>query len=956
MKNLLLLFFLQIYCALGSAQGFSTADNIFHFTKEEYRGGSQNWGIAQDKMGRIYFANNDGLLSFDGRNWELHPLPNQTIIRSIFIGKDDKIYIGSQEELGYFYPNKQGKLVYTSLKNKIPKEKQSDFADVWRIESVGNSIFFMSNRQIFKYEKDKIEAFSSENWSFLGAVNNKMFAYNDNIGLLYYDNNHWNTYIPNAQFPAHIQMTGILPINEETLLICTLTNGLFSVSNGKMSPFKNEHINEITKQNIYKILPISKDKIAIITNFSGCYIINYQGKILTQYNRTRGLQNNNILSSFVDKSQNLWLGLDNGIDLIETRNPNKNIIPDFINMQAGNISCFYQGHMFLGNSSGLYEFDSQSQSYSLIKGTEGPILGLNVIQNHLLIGTVKSAFSYDNHVLKKLNQRPTGFWNFTLIPNTNIIVCGTFNGLHFFKISDKEILELSKEAIFESARYVGVVNHSIFAMHPYKGLYITKLDSNFTPISTIHIQDSKLISSNQNHLFQYDSTVILSSNKGSFIWNMGKNSFEKWTNTSSTFSKLNFSFLQLDSLKNIWFINNKKIGVLPKINNSNIVWFNEFQGRIQNEENQNISIVNQNKAVITGDHGFYYVNPDVAEMQQDAGQFYFSKIAIQKNEKLDSILFGGYSDLQPATQSIKHDFNSITFAYQLIHFNKLLKIKYSYYLEGYDRSWSTWSERTEKSYTQLPKGKYIFKVKAENELTGKIQEISYAFSILPPWYETWWFYTFCFLVLVIAIVQFSRFQHHRYLNIQRKKLESQEKEFTIKRNEVDLQHRLELEQKNKSIIELQNAKLTNELKTKNATIATNAMALAKKSEAFIQLKDELQQYPEMGNNSQFKKLLKKVESQIDNQSEWDQFLTHFDSVHDNFIIKLKEKIPTLTASEKKLCALLKLELSSKEIAEILNISLKGVEVARYRLRKKLNLGQDINLNQYFHQLIEKGES
>ena len=74
---------------------------IKSFSKELYGYGTQNWEVDQDHQGVLYFANNDGMVSFDGRNWELFRLPSKTICRSLLV-HGDEIYVGGQNEFGKF--------------------------------------------------------------------------------------------------------------------------------------------------------------------------------------------------------------------------------------------------------------------------------------------------------------------------------------------------------------------------------------------------------------------------------------------------------------------------------------------------------------------------------------------------------------------------------------------------------------------------------------------------------------------------------------------------------------------------------------------------------------------------------------------------------------------------------------------------------------------------------------
>src|SRR6187551_3637053 len=158
----LLLFIFPLFLP---AQSYIGLREIISYEKQQYNAGAQNWDIKQDVQGRIYFANNEGLLSFDGIYWKLYPLPNKTIVRSIEFGKDNRVYIGGQDEIGFFSPDKTGNLVYTSLRNLLP-EPDRKFADIWDIARHGDDIFFRSNNQIFQYSDNKMTVFQSPSWLF----------------------------------------------------------------------------------------------------------------------------------------------------------------------------------------------------------------------------------------------------------------------------------------------------------------------------------------------------------------------------------------------------------------------------------------------------------------------------------------------------------------------------------------------------------------------------------------------------------------------------------------------------------------------------------------------------------------------------------------------------------------------------------------------------------------------
>jgi hypothetical protein len=172
----------------GVGQNTIGLPEIHNYSKIDYKAGLQNWDFKQDKNGIIYVANNEGLLSFDGTYWKLYPLPNKTIVRSVTIGSDDHIYVGGQDELGYFSPGSNGRLIYHSLVDLIPV-KDRNFADVWDIANYNNEIFFRTTRSIIRYAQKKASiSLAPTNWSYLGECKGKLFAHDKKTGLFVFEN------------------------------------------------------------------------------------------------------------------------------------------------------------------------------------------------------------------------------------------------------------------------------------------------------------------------------------------------------------------------------------------------------------------------------------------------------------------------------------------------------------------------------------------------------------------------------------------------------------------------------------------------------------------------------------------------------------------------------------------------------------------------------------------------
>ena len=345
---ILLLFTTPCYC-----QNTIGIPDVINYNKGSYNAGLQNWDIKQDKNGIIYVANNEGLLGFDGRYWNLYPLPNKTIVRSVEIGEDNRIYVGGQDELGYFLPAKNGRLVYESLTSLIP-DKDKSFGDVWDIVAYKKDIFFRSPNKIFRFANGNLTAFNAPGeWAYLGVCNDHLYAHDYKNGLLSFENNVWAPLTIRNELPATDPVTAIVAMHKDSAVISTLKHGLFLFSKEGIAKIQSPNSQLFENERIYAACSINADWLALATNNGGVYITDTKENIIQRFSRIEGLQNNNVLSIFLDDQQNLWLGLDNGLDFIAYNSAIKHINPLLLD-GSGYTALIHDNRLYAGTSNGLY--------------------------------------------------------------------------------------------------------------------------------------------------------------------------------------------------------------------------------------------------------------------------------------------------------------------------------------------------------------------------------------------------------------------------------------------------------------------------------------------------------------------------------------------------------------------------------------------------------------------------
>jgi ligand-binding sensor domain-containing protein/DNA-binding CsgD family transcriptional regulator len=937
--------------------------DVINYSKQSYAAGLQNWDIKQDKNGIVYIANNEGLLSFDGRYWTLYPLPNRTNVRSVEIGSDNKIYVGGQDELGYFAPAENGRLIYHPLNGFIPAKDQS-FGDVWDIVAYKKDVFFRTSTKIFKFSNQSVATFRAvSEWSYMGVCNDRLFAHDFVTGLLQFENNVMTT-LPLTGSPLpNDPVTGILPGGKDSILITTLKNGIFHFTNNTLSKLASPNNGLFQSERIYSTTPINKEWMALATNNSGVYIIDLKGNIIQSFSKNEGLQNNNVLSIFLDNQRNLWLGLDNGVDFIAYNSSIKHITP-FGQDGSGYTAIIHNNRLYTGTSNGLYSVALQQMTdlsfskgnFQPVNNTKGQTWGMAEINNQLLLGHHEGAFLIrDNTALPFSND--AGFWNFVPLSSTfpaQKIVSGTYKNLQFFNYNNGQFTSAGAVPGFvESSRFITIdENDHIWISHPYHGVYEVVQSADGKYNVTTYTHQHGLPSILNNHIYKVKNEVVAATEKGVYVFDQKAKKFVPSDFYQKIIGNQSVRYLKEDATGNIWFIHEKTLGVidfsgkepaviyLPELNTKMLSGF-EF-----------LYAVNEHNIFLGGEKGFYHINYE--KYKQTTTNLRVQIRAVRIINQTDSLLFGGYfkavneKQLQDKADvhSVGNSWKTIRFDFASPLFGLQSNLEYSYRLNGFDNNWSEWSKRTEKEYTNLPAGKYSFEVKVRNNLGNESEAAVYAFEMLPPWYKTIWAYLLYFLLFGAGVYALFKWQQ--------KKFEEQQAKHDEEQKRLQYIHDLERSKTESELVTLRNEKLEVEINFKNSELASSAMHLVKKGELLTKIKTDLAHVMKVSDNpqaaSELKKMMKSLGEDDNMDKEWENFTKHFDKVHSDFIVSLKETHPSITNNEIKLCAYLRMNLSTKEIAQLMNISVRGVEISRYRLRKKLGIGTETNLFDYLIQL------
>jgi len=891
--------------------------------------------ISQSDDACMYVANNKGLLEFNGAQWKLYKSPNETIMRSVkVIG--DRVYTGCYMNFGYWKRNAAGILEYTSLTDELSVDMEED-EQFWQIISLDEWVLFQSLDRIYIYHttNNSLKVIISDNIiTKLYKIQDELFFQVLEEGLYSIENGEKKLISDNAILRKS-RIVGLFPKGNQKIIV-TRDAGWFTFDEEGLTVMKLPYQKQYNEKSIYTSIQLSDGSYILGTIAKGIYHISAEGELHYRIDQASGLGDNTALSLFEDIDGNVWTGLDNGINCINTKEPFK-----YFADQTGRIgtiysSIIYNGYVYLGTNQGLFYKNTESDNdFSFINGTKGQVWCLRIIDNELFCGHDSGTFLIKGNTSQKI-ANVQGTWDIKTVPGKqDQIIQGNYDGLYVLH-KENDIWKLNykiKGFDISSKHFEWVTPTKILMNHEYKGVYEITLDKNLQEVSE-YTKNATIQKSANTSLVLFDDNIYQANKNGIFKYDDVSHNFQKDSILSSIFENDDYTSgrLVVDDVGYLWAFTNSYINYVTKekLNGDFKVQRIAIPQSLRNEMKgyENISHLTGKNYLLGTSNG--YITIDLAEIHN-------KEYTIKINSVTNASLAGNIRKIalkREEEQEFNANENYLAFMYSIPAYNKYEVAEYSYQLEGLYDEWSEWSTKSDVSFENLPHGSYKFKVKARinNQITANTAV--YPFLINRPWYLS---NVAIAIYLILTILLFTTINgfYKRYYRKQRERLlEKKTRELALKELEAQ-----------KEIIQLKNTQLKNDIESKNRELAIATMNMIKKNETLNSIKQELQKQKTETQN--VKPVIRLIDKNINNAEDWKFFEEAFNHADKDFFKKVKELHPQLTANDLRLCAYLRLNLSSKEIAPLLNISVRSVEIKRYRLRKKISLAREINLNDYF---------
>lgn len=965
-----------VFCLMQDKHGFiwaGTKDGLVRYDGYEcrvfrqsendtnYFQGKSIHAILEDSKGNLWVGTQTNGINFRDtktgifRNLQDNPLfkpISKKWINCFFEDKKGKIWIGTIGAGLWCFDPKSNRMRHfdranSQLKdNNISNISQDENGRIW-VAASGNGIYFFDNKE---NTLSQIHATEAEDTDF--ASFRKVF-FPDKKGNLW----------------VATEGSGLYQVN-----LSTLKTRRFSIKNG------------LTSNNIMSIAQNKRGELLLATDGGGLNVFNPQTTNIysVRYGKNQGNLNSDALFSvLIDHDENVWIGSFNGgINILKTH---KTHFESFTQTgtKAGELShrsvlsiCGSKsGQIYIGtDGGGLNLFNKDTKTFSLIQNQPtgyGSVvktifedsqknIWLGYFENGLSIFDPKSRrfkhFRYnpndqtsigENNVWSITEDRSHHIWVGTLgggLARLDNLEKGQFKRFNFQANNSSSLSSNDIMVVFADK------NDQIWVGTDTEGLNLfDKKTEKFTRFQ--HQKgNSKSLSANDVRCIFQDSKGRLwigTESGGLNLW-LGKGNFEHFTTKNGLISNAIMNILE-DKDGFLWLSTFKGVSRFSVDTKQCLNYdFNKNSYFNTNQFNQASGIKDQSGTILFGGiNGLTLIKPEEIRFLEKKPRLVFTdfkifnqSVPIGKLPNERTILEKNLEEVSEI--NLSYDDNVFSFEIAALDFTDPPKNQYTYKMDGFDENWRvTNGEQRLITYTNLEPKTYTFRVKGSNNNGVWSEEKTIKLTIDPPFWQTWWFKTIILFVLLgLAWLTLHIYTTRREMVLRQKVLEYDHSILSLKNENLVSERK---------ILQLQKEKLASEIETKNSELVSKAIQMAHKKEILEDLKEQIDDIKN-AKDAEKGKLLSNLKSalatEIEGENSWNQFLFYFDQINQNFTTELLKRHPSLTQNDLRMCALTRLNMSNKEKAVLLNITVTGVEKSRYRLKKRLNLNPDDDLVEY----------
>lgn len=929
---------------------------VRNFSKSVYDGGTQNWGISQNCDGEMFFGNRNGLLHFDSRTWNLYRLPNHSTVRGVFCDSvTHRVYVGGSDEFGYFFRDRESlRIRFQSLLPFLVSQKSS-LHEVWNIFRLGGDIWFQADNSLIRFDGKRCHRIMADRKILASsAVGRSIYVALDNGMLMKVDGNRLCRVAGTSGLLGK-RICSMLSSKRSGLIIVTASNGLYSLRGTSLEKIDLD-IDRFLESNQVFCSATDGSSIVLGTVSGGIVIHSLTDGSDTFIGRREGLQNNTVLNIFFDRENNIWLSLDNGIDYVVNNSAVRSLLGVSLTYGAGYASYLKAGCLYLGTNQGLYcvayrpgmQIRASEEDVPLISGQ---VWSIDEAGGDLFVCSDAGLFYESAGTFRRIDGIVSPAFIRILPGNGETALVSTQSGFHL--IEKKGVVWTDMGAV---GGYDGVGGRFevdrkgyIWMTHWMKGVYRFRLDILNCRFADIHLFGNGKLTGNVSNIgiSKIDGRIILSTYGGYYQVDEKNSDIVRAENIDRIFRHKVPARLYQAPDGRIWNVSPVCVCVASRGKTGYEVDSITYRSLKDNiiPGYDHLSFVGDDLIIAATEDGFN----EIDALRRPLSGSSRRRLVIKSAYVSDSLVYS--SAAGSGNINVGYDCSSLKFEYVVSEYRGDRGVVYSTMLEGLDKGWTQWHPDGVREFTHLHEGTYTLRVRSLNNFTGETDAAEITFTVSPPIYRTWWALCIYALLLIVGghfgYRYIDRISRRRALDIERRK----EREMDAVRETS----RREALEKDYEIASLKSRQLEIDVRHKSEELSNTTHNLVRKNQILLDISGRLSRLRDnqpVGSeiSREVGKISEMIRSNISHDDDWNRFTRNFDGVYHDFLHTLQQRHPKLTQGDLRMCAYVRMGLATKDIAPLLNISPKSVEMSRYRLRRKLELGKDVSLASYLSNL------
>lgn len=760
---------------------------IRYYPPEAYGGGAQNWALLQDARGVLYVGSTSALLEYDGVTWRRILTPAQSTVRSMAADSTGRIWVGAVSDLGYLDVDARGETQFVSLADRLPADL-GVFTDVWRTFVLGDGVYFQTQQVLLRWANDAFTVWRPTGRIFNRAqvANGTLYIGQPGIGLMRMRDGVLEP-VPGAGRIGDESYPIILPYDEGRLLIGTRADGLFLYDGAALRPFATTADPFLRANNLYRGFELPNGTLALTTTAAGMVILDRQGRQLERIDQRNGLGSPSVYYVMPDREGGLWLALGVGLARVEAQSPFSLFGPDEGLRAAASDLVRFDGRLYIANGQGVQYLEPVVDGVPALKDVRGVANQCwsfftftdpaGRVGPQLLLAAADGLFQVRGTearpIVPAIDRSFVSFVMAQSVVDPNRVWVGLTDGV--------ASVRWTGQAWVNEGRVPGVQDQ-VRSLHqrPDGTLWLGTQSSGLVMVRDADAEPGsprpaspvvERFGAEQGLAPGFAQVITVAGRP--YVSVLGKIAvFDDAANT---------------------FVPDRTFEVVSRDDESNFINFLEgSDGRIYVQSGRETAVLTRQPDGtyatdrqlfsrfaaartgafhVEGDGVTWFsatgllVRFDTRLFVRDLPPYPALVRRVSRNQAMAELRGGGTA----GRPEFAADTRMLRFEFAAPSFTNEATTQYQSRLNGVDEDWSPWSREARRDYTNLSFGSYTFHVRARNELNQLSEEAIYPFTILPPWYRTWWANGFYLLAFIGLVYGAARVQRHRVVGKERQR-------------------------------------------------------------------------------------------------------------------------------------------------------------------------------------------